>query len=1417
MMSTAVSASRASNRPSKDKNAKAASRPQVKTDESSSKMHQATPEQLRIAQISQISEDETIFRQKVQQIIDLTGKAQVECEIALHDCQQDTEGAINMLLEGENYQGEWRETGGKKKKRANPSNKTEPPQNNVDEKPDKTEQNFEPRERPDRSGDNRPESSSRRGRRFDSRPPRLARGRGRERGDGGFRGNRENTNDHDNKENGFGTFDKDRDTDNRGRGRGRGRGGPRRGGRGSFNRNPRFDKGPQIDTWTNETAANAEKENAASHWESMEDWNDDTWTGSLSETKVFTATTTQEDQISENTTPMADTTNTLGQRLDLGALLQKPTSEPPESAYITQYNQQATESIKNSIGIGSSPRQNLTNQLGGSALTNHMQSGSLSSQLPSSSLSNQLSVSQQSSSDAINALVSSFGQNQTSYSQSPAGFSQSVAAYSQSPPGYSQTATGFSQGQATYSQSPSSVYSQNQSSAYSQSQSSGFSQNTGSVYSSSLEQNSGGQVDPVPSSQSGLQQRPKSQRTKLPPPSKIPASAVEMPGHMTTRLDVQFGTWEFGSDNASPFSFGGESSVTSNMSSSDACSTTQTISGHLPPQQVSSKPSESVISSSIMTTPPANSTSAMSGGDQTSPRTNIFQASPYTTPTKKDSASRSQNKMSPPEPIPFPPSQSDRKSSPMINSQHPGSSSSLTSGPLATSKPDSSNLSSYSPSTQGYASTTYPSQKTGLSTNSGRSSATGLSSSAGLSNAAGLSNSTGITNNSGLSNSAGLSSASGFSHSSSSQPGSYQNQYQTGSNQYQTSQNQFPSGQTQYQSGQNQYQSGQNQFHSGQTQFQNYGQSAGSSFQNASSYSSGSGSYSGSSQQNQGNLYQSSATNSYQSHSNQNSLYHQGNSSQTTSYQPQTNSSSFHGARDSQAGSYPTSVSRDSQSASFQASVSQSGSYPASGSRDSQTGTSFQASVTQSSATSYQRDSQSALSTPATQTQSVYTTSQGYGASPHQNSLPSNLQTSPLSGVSANKISETLSKMTVKDSPLDTRQSPQYDSSTSTTTSNLTTTTITTSLATGTTTPLSVASTSALTTTVGSTKVMTAPSTSTTKNTPSLPPGVLVGHQYIMGQGTMPQYFGLQQPLYASYTDEIQLQLQQRLPPTLANYNYDMTGFGVPTTMTGREQTTLANVPYSAADNKIGRVDAQSPIPASQQQSTQSAHQQQHFINVPYGYYYPSVLPSGFQYPAQMFPVPPVTNTAHAGTTANTQYQKTYGASHAYASNKGGYEDLTQGTDFSKSSYGNPPQNKVSGVSGSVASVPGAADMPGSGYGKSHTQMILLTDKVKKYPHRSSSEAFDKQGFHAGTPPPFNLPLATGTQAGPLGAPTTPYGAAPFMNVPMMPPHNQMLHPNMQQDSTTGSTRGSHVHSQQNSTQAKAGGAKAYGNTNWNY
>ena len=50
-------------------------------------------------------------------------------------------------------------------------------------------------------------------------------------------------------------------------------------------RSNRFDKGPQIDTWTNETAENAEKENTAGGWGDnlgAEDWTADEWTGSVS-------------------------------------------------------------------------------------------------------------------------------------------------------------------------------------------------------------------------------------------------------------------------------------------------------------------------------------------------------------------------------------------------------------------------------------------------------------------------------------------------------------------------------------------------------------------------------------------------------------------------------------------------------------------------------------------------------------------------------------------------------------------------------------------------------------------------------------------------------------------------------------------------------------------------------------------------------------------------------------------------------------------------------------------------------------------------------------------------------------------------------------------------------------------------------
>lgn len=1459
-MSAAVSSSRGNTRTSKEKHGKSTPQTQTKS-EGPPKNIQATPEQIRLAQLTNdtSSLDESAFKQKVKQVMDITGiTEELEVAIALQDCSNDTEKAINMLIEGNMMQGEWKETGKKKKKTAPPPTKTESTSNHIDEKSEEPEQMPEREKIPDKD---RSENISRRGRRFDnrydSRPPRLAaRGRGRD------RPNRESNNDNDAGEFG-GTFGQDKGFDGRGRGRGRGgRGGSRRGRGRSFNAQtsrdrqpPKFEKGPQIDTWTNETAENAEKENSTGPWgDGIEDWNDDTWQGNnlkskLTETKVFESSVQSRDQ-----EPLSDSSNTIGQRIDIGALLQKPSNESQDS-YLSQYNQQATETIKNTIGIGSASRQSLSNQMGASSLTNHLSSGPLGS-----SLTDSIAVSSPSSA-AVDALVSSLTQN-SNLGPGVDGGTIDLTALTQSTTRANLDLNSLSQNRQNMPLDLSSMAQSRQ----------------------SVPMSMTSQADSI----SSVQQRPKPQRSKLPPPSKIPASAVEMPGHRSTnKVDVQFGNWE------SSFGFGNGESLVPGLTNSDTSSKQQSgLSNHLPKV---SQQNESVITSSMMTPPPSAGTSVISS--QESPRNNMFHNSPYTTPTKKDPSSHTKNQMSPPDPIPFP--TQDRKSSPMMAPQRPGSTPGLSQSTLSSSNPESSSLGSFS---QGnYGANPYQSQKSGLS------GAAGLSNSSGLPGSRGLSSSDlNATNR--LSNSAGLPNKSDFSQMPASSQSSYQSQYQSTGNQFQSSQNQF-------QTGQNQYQTGQNQFHSGQSQY--YGQS-GSSFQRESSSYSGnqgqSSSFSGN--QNQGGSFQNnqngpssyqggqtqsssySTTNSFSSSkgssfpggqssgqnppgaypgnqsssgsfnltgnqnqagsfsdmkgqtgsfsdpSNQSGSYkNQGSSfsdpsaqsgsysdrqSQSGSYSDRSNQSassysdrqgqasgSFGSERSSQSGSYPggssfsavsqasqnfNSANQSGQSSLYQAAVSnayqgqnQSGSiYHQGGSsqttsytpqvsasygRDSQSGT-FSTNVSQSNS-SYQRDGSSSV------TQSSFS-SNNYGSSGHQGSLQS---------LSANKLNETLSKMTVKDSSLDSRQSPsQFESSSSSTTANLTSTTTSASLISSVSTP-SVSS-SAITTTVNSTAAKVSSASSTSKAPPNLPPGVpLLGHQYIMGQN-LGHYFGLQQPLYGY--EDLQL-LQQRLPPAmnLQNYNYDMTAFSnVPTTLnTGREQNALAgNIPYSGSDNKLNRVDAQSPIPTTQQQSTQS-HQQHQFINLPYGCYYPGTVlpgaptPMGFQYPPQMIPVPPVTNTAAphaAGTTGNAQFQKqTYG-SHSYGSNKG-YDDLSQQvSDFTKSTYMNQSQNKVSAVSGLLngSATTVTADLSGTGlsgvtgYGKTHTQ-----------------------------------PFATGSQAGShIGAPTNPYGTAQFIPLMHQPP-SQLHLQGLQQDTSTGSS--ARIHSQQTSSQAKTVTPKGYTNAYW--
>lgn len=67
-------------------------------------------------------------------------------------------------------------------------------------------------------------------------------------------------------------------------------------------------------------------------------------------------------------------------------------------------------------------------------------------------------------------------------------------------------------------------------------------------------------------------------------------------------------------------------------------------------------------------------------------------------------------------------------------------------------------------------------------------------------------------------------------------------------------------------------------------------------------------------------------------------------------------------------------------------------------------------------------------------------------------------------------------------------------------------------------------------------------------------------------------------------------------------------------------------------------------------------------------------------------------------------------------------------------------------------------------------------------------QSFDKQGFHAGTPPPFNLPSALGG-TGPLNPGGAPgYAPAPFLHIlpAHQQPHSQLLHHHLTQDGQVG-------------------------------
>ncbi|XP_077417691.1 ubiquitin-associated protein 2-like isoform X3 [Vanacampus margaritifer] len=222
---------------------------------------QATAEQIRLAQVI-YDKNDAVFEDKVKQLIEVTGKTQDECMVALHDCNEDVNRAINFLLEStsDTVRNSW-ETVGKKRSLGKEGGASEV------------------KESREKKGGEREASRGRGGA--------NRRGRGISRGREGRA-----------EENGFEVVPGERggDRGRRGRGRGagvRGRGRAAAGTRfsqamGTFN--PADYAAGRHENWEGDANETAE---ASTTWGgNPEDWTTEDWNEDLSETKVFTSSST---------------------------------------------------------------------------------------------------------------------------------------------------------------------------------------------------------------------------------------------------------------------------------------------------------------------------------------------------------------------------------------------------------------------------------------------------------------------------------------------------------------------------------------------------------------------------------------------------------------------------------------------------------------------------------------------------------------------------------------------------------------------------------------------------------------------------------------------------------------------------------------------------------------------------------------------------------------------------------------------------------------------------------------------------------------------------------------------------------------------------------------------------------------------
>ncbi|XP_031362721.1 ubiquitin-associated protein 2-like isoform X2 [Lonchura striata] len=555
---------------------------------------QATAEQIRLAQMISDHNDAD-FEEKVKQLIDITGKNQDECVIALHDCNGDVNRAINVLLEGNPDTHSWEMVGKKK----GVSGQKESGQ---------TEPSEESKENRDRERD----FSRRRG-----GLPRRGRGatRGRE-----FRG----------QENGLdgaksgGSSGRGTERGRRGRGRGRG-GSGRRGGRfsaqgmGTFNpadyaepASTDENYGNSNNTWNNTGSFEPDDgtrldfiggegsnyprkfDTAPGAWRAAtEEWGTEDWNEDLSETKIFTAS-----NVSSVPLPAENVTITAGQRIDLAVLLGKtPSSMENES---TNLESSQTPSLAQPLVFSNSKQSALSQPASGNSFSHHSMVSMLGKgfgdvgEAKGSSTTGSQFLEQFKTAQALAQLAAQHTQpagstTAASWDMGSTTQTSSLVQYDLKNPTDSSVHSPFTKRQGFTSTSTMiEVFMQEKQPVVT------ASTTTPAPPSSPLPsktnpvpQMSPGSSDNQSSSPQPAQQKLKQQKKKASLTSKIPALAVEMPGSSDiSGLNLQFGALQFGSEpvlaeyESTPTTSAAVSQSQSSLYTSSASESSSTISSN---------------------------------------------------------------------------------------------------------------------------------------------------------------------------------------------------------------------------------------------------------------------------------------------------------------------------------------------------------------------------------------------------------------------------------------------------------------------------------------------------------------------------------------------------------------------------------------------------------------------------------------------------------------------------------------------------------------------------------------------------------------------------------------------------------------------------------------------------------------------